>query len=112
MSRIEDLKAKRTEARTAADSILTRAQTEERDLTDEETVEFESRQAEAREASDAIEEFLETQVAEVRAAATREPEVQTRTLADVVLERGWNLTTNPSVEIPASDLIETRASTL
>src|SRR6266540_3224231 len=115
MPRIEDLKAQRTEARAAADLLLRTAQDESRDLTPEETTQFETRQAEIRDVGDAIEEALEQQVAETRAAATREPEVETRTLADRILERGWDLKKNPSVTIPAEELVaplETRAQTL
>ncbi len=109
---LEDLKAKREAARTAADEILTRASTEERDLTSEESADHQARVAESRELDDEIEAQLETQIAETRAAATREPEVEHRTLADVVLARGWNLKSQPTVEISADDLVETRAQSL
>jgi len=112
MSVLEDLRKRRTESRAAADQILTRAQEESRDLTPEESTEYQSRIAESREADDAIEEALEKQVAEVRAQATREPEVETRTLAGEILKRGFNLKSNPSVTIPADELVETRAQSL
>jgi hypothetical protein len=109
---LEDLRKKREEARAAADQILVRAQEEERDLTTEESADYQARILESREADDAIEQALESQVAEVRAQATREPDLQTRTLADRILERGWDLKKNPSVIIPADELLETRAQTL
>ncbi|MDP9302539.1 MAG: phage major capsid protein, partial [Actinomycetota bacterium] len=112
MSVLENLRAKREEARTAADAILTRASEETRDLTSEESADYQSRIAESREVDDEIEAHLEKEIAETRAQATREPDVERRTLADVVLNRGWNLTENPSVTIPPEDLVETRASTL
>ena len=60
-----------------------------------------------------IEKHLEAQIAETRAAATREPDqVETRTLGGEILKRGWDLKTNPSVTIPADDLVETRAQTV
>jgi len=112
MPRIEDLKAKRVEARAAADLLLRTAQDESRDLTPEETTQFETRQAEIRDVGDAIEEALEQQVAETRAAATREPEVETRTLGSEILKRGFDLKSNPSVTIGADDLVQTRAQTV
>jgi hypothetical protein len=112
---LDQLRKQREEARAAADTILTRASEEERDLSGEETADYQARILESREADDAIEQALESQVAEVRAQATREPEVQTRTLADRILERGWDLKKNPSVVIPADELVaplETRAQSL
>jgi Phage capsid family len=113
MSQLETLRKKREEARAAADEILTRSASEERDLTNEESAEHRDRIAEVRDLDDEIEKTLEAQVAEVRAQATREPDkIETRTLADVVLERGFNLKSNPSVTIPADEIIETRAQSL
>ncbi|MDP9328030.1 MAG: hypothetical protein M3P10_07470 [Actinomycetota bacterium] len=112
MSQIHDLRAKRDEVRDAADQILTRASTEERDLTADEAADHQTRTAEVRELDDEIEGLLETQIAETRAAATREPEVEHRTLADVVLERGFDLKSNPSVTVPADEIVETRAQTV
>jgi hypothetical protein len=109
---LDQLRKAREAARAAADEILTRSASEERDLTPEESAEYQTRIAESREADDAIEEHLEAQVAEVRAQATREPEVETRSLAAEILKRGWDLKTNPSVTIPADDLVETRAQTV
>jgi len=112
MSQLDQLRKKREEARSAADAILVRAQEEERDITTEESADYQARILESREADDAIEQQLEAQVAEVRAAATRTPEVQTRTLGSEILARGWNLKTQPSVTIPADEIVETRAQTV
>ena len=112
MSQLEQLRKAREDARAAADGILTRAQEEERDLTPDESTDYQKRIAESREVDDAIEQALEAQVAEVRAQSTREPEVETRTLGSEILARGWNLKTQPSVTIAADDLVETRAQTV
>jgi len=112
---LEQLRERRENARQLATEILTRAQEEERDLTDEESTEHRTRVDEAHELDDEIEKHLEAQVAEIRAQTTREPDVQTRTLADRILERGWDLKKNPSVTIPAEELVaslETRAQSL
>jgi hypothetical protein len=112
MPALDQLRAKREEARTAAAEILERAQTEERDLTAEEAAEHRTRLDEVAALDADVEQHLEREIAEVRAQATREPEVQTRTLADRILERGWDLKKNPSVTIPADELVETRAQSL
>lgn len=72
MSLLEDLRGRRTEARTAADEIITRAQTESRDLTADESATYTERVAEAREVDDRIEDLLADQVRELRAASTRD----------------------------------------
>jgi hypothetical protein len=110
--RLEDLRKQREEARSAADEILTRAQQEERDLSPDESSQHESLLGQAREAGDEIEAHLEREITEVRAQATREPEVETRTLGSEILKRGFDLKSNPSVTIPADALIETRAQTV
>jgi hypothetical protein len=112
MSQLQKLREAREQARAAADQILTRAQEEERDLSTEESTEYATRIAESREADSAVEDELVKEMAEVRAQATREPEVQTRTLADRILERGWDLHDKPSVTISADDVVETRAQSL
>lgn len=71
MSLIEDLRAKRTETRAAADSLLTRAADEARDLSVEESTEHQSRVAELRDLDDRIEGLLSDQVRELRAATVR-----------------------------------------
>ena len=112
MALLDDLRQKRERARTAFTEILTRAETEERDLTSEEATEHRDLVGEARELDDEIEKALEGQIAEARAQATREPEVETRTLGGEILKRGFNLKTQPSVTIAADDLVETRAQTV
>lgn len=68
MSLLDSLKAKRTEARAATDSLITRAADEARDLTADEATEHQTRVAELRDLDDRIEELLADQVRELRAA--------------------------------------------
>jgi HK97 family phage major capsid protein len=68
---LDDLRGQRAAARTAADDILTRAATEGRDLTPEEFAEHTRQVTAEREATDAMEQERERQLAEVRAMATR-----------------------------------------
>jgi hypothetical protein len=113
MSQLDQLRKKRDELRATATEILTRAQSEERDLSTEEAAEHRTRVDEVNGLDAEIEQALEAQVAEVRAQATREPgEVETRTLGGEILKRGWDLKTNPSITISADDLVETRAQTV
>jgi HK97 family phage major capsid protein len=70
---LDQLRDQRTAVRTAQDGILTRAATEQRDLTPEELAEHTARAVEARELDDRIEQLLADQVAELRAASTRGP---------------------------------------
>jgi HK97 family phage major capsid protein len=70
---LDDLRAKRAAARTAADQILTRASTEGRDLSADEAAAHQGHVVAEREASDALEEAHAAELAEVRAAATRRP---------------------------------------
>ena len=115
MSQLDQLRKKREELRASADTILQRSAEEERDLSPEESSEHRDVVGQLRDLDDEIERILEQEVAEVRAKTTREPEVQTRTLADRILERGWDLKKNPSVTIPADELVaplETRAQSL
>ncbi len=79
MALIDDLRATRTQARSRADEILTRASTEGRDLTPTEATEYAARTAEARDADDAIEQRLADEVAELRAASTRTAHRETPT---------------------------------
>jgi hypothetical protein len=67
---LDDLRAKRTAAREAADAILTRAADEQRDLSPEELRDYQARVVEQRDADDAIEAERDREVAELRAAAT------------------------------------------
>jgi HK97 family phage major capsid protein len=70
---LEELRAKRTAAREAADQILERAAAETRDLSAEELAQYQQRVVEQREADDAIEAERDRELAELRAAATRRP---------------------------------------
>jgi HK97 family phage major capsid protein len=68
---LDQLRDQRAAVRTTQDGILTRAATEQRDLTPEELAEHTARSVEARELDDRIERLLGDQVAELRAASTR-----------------------------------------
>jgi HK97 family phage major capsid protein len=65
---LDQLREQRTAARTAADAILERAATEQRDLTPEEVVAHREQVDAERQASDRIEEAHATEMAELRAA--------------------------------------------
>src|ERR671912_2534181 len=67
------LRDQREALRGANDAILTRAATEQRDLTGEELGEHSARALEIRALDDRIEQVLADQVAELRAASTRRP---------------------------------------
>jgi HK97 family phage major capsid protein len=69
----EELRQRRTEARTAADAILTRAQEETRDLTPEELVSFAGHVSTQREVEDRLEELRDQELAQLRAASVRRP---------------------------------------
>ena len=66
---LEELRAKRTAARTAADEILTRAQGEQRDLAPEELAAYTGHIATQRDVEDEIERRRDEELAELRAAA-------------------------------------------
>ena len=68
---LDQLRDQRAAVRTTQDGILTRAATEQRDLTPDELAEHTARSVEARELDDRIEQLLADQVAELRAASTR-----------------------------------------
>jgi HK97 family phage major capsid protein len=70
---LDRLRDKRIQARTAADEILTRAADESRDLTADEWAEHARLVAEEREAADALDAYRDEQLAELRAAAARQP---------------------------------------
>jgi HK97 family phage major capsid protein len=70
---LDELRARRAQAREAADAILTRAAQESRDLTPEEATEHHTQVVAEREASDAIEAERDRELAELRAAGTRRP---------------------------------------
>jgi HK97 family phage major capsid protein len=69
MPLLDDLRQRRADARTAADTILTRAATEQRDLAADELTAYQARVVEQREADDAIEAEHERLLAEARAAS-------------------------------------------
>jgi HK97 family phage major capsid protein len=73
---LDDLRAKRSAAREAADAVLTRAAEDPagpHDLTPDELREYQAQVVAQREADDAIEAERDREVAELRAAATRRP---------------------------------------
>jgi HK97 family phage major capsid protein len=65
---LDDLRQRRADARTAADTILERAATEQRDLAADELADYQARVVEQREADDGIEREHERLLAEARAA--------------------------------------------
>jgi HK97 family phage major capsid protein len=69
MPLLDDLRQRRTDARTAADAILERAASEQRDLAADELTAYQGHVVETREADDAIEAEHERLLAEARAAA-------------------------------------------
>jgi len=70
---LDQLREQRAAVRAAADDVLTRAATEQRDLSADELAAHTARAVEVRELDDRIEQVLADQVAELRAAATRRP---------------------------------------
>jgi hypothetical protein len=68
---LQQLRDQRAGVRDAAGQILTRAASEQRDLTPDELAEHSARTVEARELDDRIEQLLADQVAELRAAQVR-----------------------------------------
>src|SRR5215207_10498699 len=70
---LDQLREQRTAARAAADEILNRAAAEQRDLTAAELAGYQARVVEQRAADDAIDAERDRQVAELRAASTRQP---------------------------------------
>jgi HK97 family phage major capsid protein len=70
---LDDLRARRAAARTAADTILERARAEARDLTDDEAADHQAQVVAEREAVDAIDAERDREVAELRAATVRQP---------------------------------------
>jgi HK97 family phage major capsid protein len=67
-SLIERLRTQRVQAREAADTIATRAASEQRDLTAEESAEYAQHVTEEREAADELDRHRDQQIAELRAA--------------------------------------------
>ena len=72
-SLLDQLRAKRTEAREAAAQIEQRAADEQRDLTPEELAEHGQHLTAEREASDQLDQLRDDQLAELRGAAVRRP---------------------------------------
>jgi hypothetical protein len=70
---LDDLRGQRAAARTAADEILTRAATEQRDPSAEELADYQAQVVAERQAADAMEAERDRQLAEVRAAVARRP---------------------------------------
>jgi len=70
---LEQLRERRTAARTAADEILTRAQAESRDLTSEELAEFTGHVGTERDVEGELDRRRDEELAELRAAAVRRP---------------------------------------
>jgi HK97 family phage major capsid protein len=66
---LDDLRTRRADARTAADTILTRAAEESRDLAADELTQYQAQVVATREADDAIEAEHERLLAEARAAS-------------------------------------------
>lgn len=85
MPRLDDLRSRRTEARTAADQLLTRAQDDGRDLTPDEVTQHAQHVRDERAAADELEELHANQIAELRAGAARGNggPVLTREAADI-----------------------------
>jgi HK97 family phage major capsid protein len=71
MSLLEDLRTRRSEARTAADEILTRAQSEERDLSADESRQHARHVAEERDAADELDRLRDDQIADLKARTAR-----------------------------------------
>ena len=71
MALLDQLREQRAAARTAADTILERAATDQRDLTADELTAYQAQVVAQREADDGIEAERDREVAELRAAATR-----------------------------------------
>jgi HK97 family phage major capsid protein len=71
LSVLQDLQAKRRESRTAADTLITRAQSEERDLTADELQEWSAHVDAERDVNERIEELHESEVREMRASLHR-----------------------------------------
>jgi HK97 family phage major capsid protein len=74
LSVLEDLQAKRREARTAADQLLTRASDESRDLEPNELEEYRTHVDAEREVQERIEELRDDEIKQLRAAPARTPQ--------------------------------------
>jgi HK97 family phage major capsid protein len=106
---LDQLKEQRATARTAADDILTRAATEQRDLTPEEFAEHTRQVTAEREAADRLEQERDRQLAEVRAMAGRGRQpVLSRQAAEVARQfRSAIFAKNPApIEVFAEELAD------
>ncbi len=70
---LDELRQRRTDARTAADAILERAATEQRDLTADELAAYRGHVGDERDVQDELERRRDEEVAELRAATVRRP---------------------------------------
>jgi HK97 family phage major capsid protein len=64
---LEELRARRVELRNSVDEVLTRASTEQRDLSPEEWVQYRAHQGDLQQVQDRIEELRDQEMAELRA---------------------------------------------
>jgi len=82
---MDRLRERRTQARTSADEILTRAAEEQRDLSPDELADHNRHVTEEREAADELDQRRDEQIAELRAGAARRNggPVLTRANADI-----------------------------
>jgi HK97 family phage major capsid protein len=106
---LDDLRARRADARTAADTILQRAAEESRDLAADEVAAYQARVVEQREADDAIEAEHERLLAEARAAsrAGRGPTMSRQSLDTARAFRSAIYSKNPApIEVYAEDLAD------
>jgi HK97 family phage major capsid protein len=106
MPLLDDLRERRTAARTAADTILTRAAEESRDLAADELATYQAHVVEQREADDAIEAEHERLLAEARAAsrAGRGPTLNRQALDTARAFRSAIFSKNPAPIEVYSDL--------
>jgi len=70
---LDTLRARRAEARTAADAVLERAASEQRDLSADELATYRGHVGTERDVDDEIERRRDEELAELRAAAVRRP---------------------------------------
>jgi HK97 family phage major capsid protein len=107
---IERLREQRTNARDAADEILTRAAEEQRDLSPDEIAEHRLHVIAEREAADELERARDAQIAELRAAGARNGgrQVLTREAAETARAfRSAIYAKNPQpIEVYAADLAD------
>jgi HK97 family phage major capsid protein len=106
---VVQLQDQRAAARTAQDEILTRAAAEGRDPSPDELAEFQAHAVAEREASDALEQERDRQLAEVRAMATRgrQPTLSREAAETARQFRSAIFSKNPApIEVYASQLAD------